>query len=299
MHIFMTGSTGYIGAPLARRLIEAGHQVTGFARSAEAAEKMAAAGQASHRGEVDNPGEMSEILASVDAVIHVAVGLPRGVTKTDFTFAEVLTRGLSGTGKPLILTSGLGVYAGVSEAYVDETTSLAPPVEIQALRVKLEQLVLAASSQDVRSIVLRPAHVYGRGAAGTLVRTLLGTAMRDGAGAFIGDGIVPVSTVHVDDLVEAYLAALDHGKAGQIYNLVSGEVYMKDLARAVTRAIGKTSEGTSLTPEEASAKWGPLAALYGTAPVVSGSKAVMDLGWKATAPSVVYELVHGSLRVAS
>ena len=296
MHVFMTGTTGYIGTALAQKLLQQGHTVTGLARSQEAADAMAARGLSAHLGDIGEPQSVRDILPLVDAVIHVAVGLPRGVTQTDFAFANALIEGLSGTGKPLVMTSGLGVYAGSTNAYVDEETVLSPAIEMQALRVNLEKHVLAASARNVRSMVLRPAHVYGRGGSGMLIRTLLGTAAESQRGAFIGNGIVPVSTVHIDDLVSAYLAALDRGVAGRVYNLVSDRVYMTDLAKAVSHATGGTGEVVSLSPDEAQSVWGPLAMMYGASPIISGTRAIVELAWNATAPSVLFELVHGSLR---
>jgi nucleoside-diphosphate-sugar epimerase len=296
MHIFMTGTTGYIGTALAQKLLEQGHTVTGLARSQEAADVMTAKGLSAHLGDTSDPQSVRDILPKVDGVIHIAVGLPRGVTQTDFAFVDALIEGLSGTGKPLVMTSGLGVYAGVTQAYVDEETALSPTIEMQALRVKLEEHVRAASARDIRSIVLRPAHVYGRGSSGMLIRTLIGTAAESRKGSYIGNGFVPVSTVHVDDLVSAYIAALDRGVAGRVYNLVSDRVYMTDLAKAVSHATGGSGETVSLSPEDAQAVWGPLAVMYGASPIISGARAVVEMGWNPTASSVLFELAHGSLR---
>jgi len=297
MHILVTRTTGYIGASLAQRLLAEGHTVTGLARSPESAAAIAAKGLQVHLGDTTQPDSVADILPKVDAVIHVAVGVPRGVTESDLTFMDTLIAGLAGTGKTLIMTSGLGVYAGVEAAYVDETTVLAPKIEMQALRIKLENRVIAAADQNIQSIVLRPGHVYGRGSSGILFRSLLAHAKEAKRGAYIGDGLVPVSAVHLDDLVSAYIAALSHGRAGQIYNLVSDQVYMKDLATAVSHAVGGAGAVVSMTLEEAQSAWGPLAALYGSSPIISGTRAIVDLGWKATAPTVLYELTNGSLRV--
>lgn len=295
MRIFVTGTTGYIGAPLAQSLISRGHSIVGLARSSEAAAEMSANGLQVQRGDISQPDSVRGLLPQVDAVIHVAVGLPRGVTEADSVFVEALIDGMRGTGKTLIMTSGLGVYAGVEEAYVDEATVLAPRMEMQALRVRLEDRVIAAAGQGIRSIVLRPAHVYGRSGSGILFRTLLATARQSRTGAYIGDGTVPIATVHIDDLIEAFNAALAQGFSGRKYNLVSDHVYMKDVARAISYAVGGDGNTLSLTPEEAQEMWGPLAVLYGTSPIISGTRAVRELSWKATAPGVVYELINGTL----
>ena len=298
MHILMTGASGYVGSAVATRLLDEGHRITALARSDETAEQLVAGGMNAHRGDIASPESVRPMLSSVDAVVHVAVGLPRGVTEDDIAFVDMLVEGLSGTDKPLVVTSGLGVYAGVAESLVDESTPLSPTIPIQALRVMLEQRVLAGAARGIRTMILRPAHVYGNGGAGILIRSQLASARAAGKAAFIGEGTAPVSLVHIDDLAGAYVAALQHGKAGTIYNLVSETLCTKELARAVGHATGAEAEAESMTIEEAHQAWGPIAALYGASPVVSTLRAVRELGWRAVAPSALFELTRGSLSAA-
>jgi nucleoside-diphosphate-sugar epimerase len=188
------------------------------------------------------------------------------------------------------------VYAGTRDGVVDESTPLDAAVLPQRPRVRLEERALRAAERGVRTVVLRPAHVYGRGQAGLFTRMQIDYAVRAGAGAYVGDGATPYATVHVDDLAAAYLAALERAPAGSRYNLVGGTIPTRELAGAVGYAAGAGGRTVALTAAEALAAWGPLAGTLMSTPLVASLRAVVDLGWTPRAASLPYELVHGTLR---
>lgn len=296
MRIFVTGATGYLGGAVARRLAAAGHAVTALARSDDAASRLAAQGFAVHRGDVHDPASLAAAASQAEGVIHMAVGGPGGVTDADAVALDALVGALAGRDAPILLTSGLGVYAGSRAAIVDEATPLDDVVPAQRPRVLLEEHALRAVARGVRAVVLRPAHVYGRGHAGAFTRLQLDHAARSGAGAYVGDGSAPYGTLHVDDLAEAYVAALDRAPAGARYNLVGSTLVTRELAGAVSHAVGAGGRTVSLTADEARAAWGPLAAVLIGGPAVVALRAVVELGWTPRGASLPFELVHGTLR---
>ncbi|MDR3507453.1 MAG: NAD-dependent epimerase/dehydratase family protein, partial [Caulobacteraceae bacterium] len=232
MKIFLTGASGFIGGSVAARLVQAGHEVRGLIRDPAKADAVLAHGIEPVIGDLADHQILTREAKAADAVINAA-------SSDDRPAIEALAAALSGTGKALIHTSGTSIVGDEamgepSERIFDETTPLSPEPDKLA-RVALDRFVLEAPG--VRSVVLCNSLIYGAAlgppAQSVQLPRLVALARETGVAGYIGRGLNRWSTVHIADVADLYLAALDRAPAGTFAYVENGEAGFKDMADAI------------------------------------------------------------------
>lgn len=290
--VLVIGATGYIGSAVAAAMARAGYEVLGWARSTEAERKLMARGYAAIRGDLRNPDSVAHAAQAVSAVIHAANTSGSDAPKADRDVIDGVIRALEGTGRRFVYTSAAWVHGNTGGHTVDESAPLSPPPLLQ-WRPAHEQRVLQAVTRGVHSIVIRPAIVYGHG--GGIPAMLVRMGQRQGVVRFVGTGDQHWPTVHVDDLADLYVRALRHAPAGAVYLAAAGPaVRVRDIAQAASHAAGVPGMVAALPMAEARRIYGPFADVLALDQSVSAEKAMRELGWNPTAPSILEELMHGS-----
>jgi nucleoside-diphosphate-sugar epimerase len=292
MKIFLTGATGYIGSAVAEALLAAGHSVAGLARTVEAEQTIRDRGMTPVPGDLKSAPSLASRMESVDGVINAGT-TNDGHTDTDAVTA--MLEALKGTNKPFVYTSGVWVLGNTGEQPADETAPL-NPIRIVEWRPAAEQRVLDAAKQGVRAIVIRPAIVYGRG--GGLPGMFVQSAHESGAAQYFGDGQNRWPFVHVEDLADLYVRAVEKAPAGTLLHAADGpSVRLKDLAEAGSFGADAGGHIISLPVEQAPAKLGPLAEAFLLDQVISGEKAKQLLGWNPHAVGILEDLRFGSYAI--
>lgn len=244
MRITITGGTGLIGSALARRLREGGQDVLITGRRAPAA---LPPGISFVAWDVNHPLPR-EALAGVDGVVHLA-----GETVAQRWNAQIKERlrasRIGGTQRlvealasaaerpaMLISASGVGIYGDRGDEWLTESSS---PGEgfLAHLAREWEQAAMRAAAFGVRVVVLRIGMVLdARG--GALGRML--PVFRMGLGATLGSGRQWMSWIHIADLVELIIRALEDPRFRGPVNAVAPEpVTNAEFTRALARALGR------------------------------------------------------------
>lgn len=289
MRIFLTGATGFIGSHIVPELLAAGHQVLGLTRSDAGAKTLRAAGAEAHLGTLEDPETLRSGAAQAEGVIHCAFD-------HDFTnFAAncekdrrniaAMADVLAGSGRPLVITSGIGFGAAApGQLATEDVFNQTNPHP----RIASEQAGAAAAERGVDVSVVRLPQVHNPIKQG-LITPLVQIARQKGVSAYVGDGLNRYPAVHVLDCARLYRLALEKHVAGRRYNAVAEEgVAVRDIAEALGR--GLRLPVVSISPEEAPAHFGFMGMFIGADMPASSALTQQWLDWHPTGPTLLTDL---------
>ncbi len=296
MKVLVTGATGYIGTAVAEALQASGHQVIGLARSDDSVKKLQSRNIQAVRGDLLDSSSIAAAVEQANAVIHAASTNDAEMPYTERVAVETILGALSGTGKSFIYTTGVWLLGNTGDQIATEHSPL-DPTPLIAWRSELESLVLNAYRRDIRTIVLRPALVYGRG--GGIVGMLLRASLEYGVVQYVGTGENRWTLIHVDDLARCYVAALENAEPGSLFVAADEQVMrLREVAQFISQAAGIPGRVQAWQLDEARAALGAFADALALDQQVSGAKAKQALNWQPQSPTLVDELTGGSYVIA-
>ena len=263
MKVLVTGANGFVGRWMLRGLLEAGHDVTGAAgplappgretgphdrldwmpldlRDGASAKAAAAAqawdavvhlaGAASAGASIEDPGAAWEINAAGTARLLAALGRERAERRAD----------------PVVLVvSTSDVYGSCDGRPVTEQDAIAPRSPYAASKVGAEVAAReTALRTGLRTLVARPFPHTGPGQDARFVvpafASRLLEARRSGARTVrVGNLDVTRDFLDVRDVTAAYLALLEKGVPGEVYNIASGRaVKLSELFAMLAKVVG-------------------------------------------------------------
>jgi UDP-glucose 4-epimerase len=251
--VLITGGAGFIGSHLARRLRDGGYEVV-------IADDLSTGSVANVPEDIeliridlgDRAAEQALAGLEADVICHLAgqssgeksfddpVGdLDANTRSTALLSAWALRTGVS----TFIQASSMSVYGQPERLPMTETGPTAPISYYGASKLAAERILAIAAGQGLRTVSMRMFSVYGPGQDLTELRQGMASIY---LAYMLAGREIPVTgpldrqrdLVHVDDVVEAWMRAIEHPVTGA-FNLGTGvTTTVAQLIRSLAEALG-------------------------------------------------------------
>ena len=231
MRIAIMGGTGFVGGYLVDAFHAAGHDINVLVRPGSES-KLKSDNVRVVSGDLSSPDALSSVMAGCDAFVY-NVGLLREFPRRGITFEETQYQGV-------VDSIAAARQAGVTRMLLMSAIGVKDPgTKYQSTKRRAEVHALG-SGLDVT--VLRPSVIFGdpRGTmefATQLHRDMVRPPIP--AAGFAG---VRMSPVHIDDVADAFVAALANAESiGQTIELAGPEILSwEEMVRRIAAASGKS-----------------------------------------------------------
>lgn len=266
MRVLITGGSGYIGSKLVKKLQENyNHEVYSIdmtplpIESGDSTEHIIA--------DLTNYEGLEEKLedVDVDVVVHLAA-MVRGdapeVMKTNVMGTTNILEILRNKDPKLVISASTAgqLYRNAQYTPIDERHPITPVTPYGISKQLAENVInYYHRTYDLPTLIFRQTNVYGPSPnqSSTVINKFIEKAMEDGELTIYGEGTQVRNFIHIGDLVNFYLRAINSKKlnvlAGETINLGGPEEYqIKEIAEKVSEAIrekGKEVEISSAPSE--------------------------------------------------
>jgi nucleoside-diphosphate-sugar epimerase len=288
MRVFVTGASGHIGSAVVPELIQAGHEVTGLARSDAAAAAVKALGAEVRRGDLADPDGLREAAAEADAVVHLAfdhetmfAGDFAGATATDLAVVQAFADALAGTGKTLI---GVG-FKPSGDAKRDAVINANP-------RSAVARAIDGFTERGVRAILVAiPPVTHSAHDKHGFIPMMIKFARDTGVSGYVGEGANRWPAAHTLDVASLYRLALEKAPAGaQLYAATEEGIEVREIAEVIGRRLGIPAASVPAGRAADHFKGFPFVTMDITMPNADTRRL---LGWEPTHPGLIADLEDG------
>jgi nucleoside-diphosphate-sugar epimerase len=251
--VFIAGATGVLGRSLVPKLVAAGHEPRLLVRDMGKATALFGRMPVElHQGDLLAPAMESKLAPLMDgceAVMHIATAIPR-----DFTVPGALTANthlrIRGTGRlqraalevnatSFVQQSIITAYRDGGDEWLDENTwidqspernSICHPVAIMESMLRL----FRKQSKPMRWTILKAGTFVG---PATFQADLV-ERIRSGKEVVPGDGSHFVSLVHIEDVADAYVKAMERAPEASIFNICAEPLRYAEYVDRIADMLG-------------------------------------------------------------
>jgi UDP-glucose 4-epimerase len=260
MKVVIFGGGGFIGSSIVDRLLLDGHEIRIFERPRVQPYRIFKENERVEwiTGDFSSTKDVSDVIQGVDVVMHlISTTLPKNSNDDPIydvqsnvvaTLQMLRAMVANNVRKIVFISSGGTVYGDPVYLPIDEKHPTNPLVSYGVTKLTIEKyLRIFERMHGVKSITLRVSNPYGerqrvktaQGAVGVFLHHALKGIPID----IWGDGSVTRDYIHVSDVAEAFVKALEYVGNKNVFNISSGiGTSLNELLCMLENALDKSIE---------------------------------------------------------
>ncbi len=245
----VTGASGFVGSAVARKLAERGHTVRVLARKSSPRSNFAGLDCQIAEGDMLDAAAMASALCGVRYLFHVAADYrlwardPDEIVRNNREGTRVVMEAARAAGvERIVYTSSVATLKPHDDGRdADETDRADMTTAIGAYKkskVAAERVVEAMVAEGLPAVLVSPSTPIGpRDIKPTPTGRIIVEATTGKMPAYVETGL---NLVHVDDVAEGHLLALEKGRIGETYILGGQNVSLKQMLADISKLANRT-----------------------------------------------------------
>jgi dihydroflavonol-4-reductase len=244
----VTGATGFVGSAVARALETQGHRLRILVRPNSDKRNLAGLSAQTVVGDLTDPTSLSSAAAGCRFVFHVAADYrlwvpdPAPMMRANVDGTVAMLRAAQAAGvERIVYTSSVAALGQTADGRPADEDTPVNEADIASTYKKskhlAERAALDLARQGAPVVIVNPSGPVG---PRDLRPTPTGRMILDAAAgrmpAYINTGL---NIVHVDDVGQGHVLALERGHVGERYILGGDNLALRDLFEMVARAAGR------------------------------------------------------------
>ena len=246
--VFLTGASGFVGSAVARALAQRGYRPVALVRPTSDRRNLKDFPGSIAEGDIRDEASVRRAIAGARYVFHVAADYrlwapdPEEIVRNNREGTRiVMEAALAARVERVVYTSSVATLLPKADRPADENDPAAPEQAVGAYKrskVIAERMVeQLAAERGLPAVIVNPSTPIGpRDTRPTPTGRIIVEAANGRMPAFVDSGL---NLVHVDDVAEGHVAALERGRIGERYILGGQDETLAGMLRAIAGLVGR------------------------------------------------------------